>query len=113
MEVPWMKKISRRARIAKSSMGESAAKTIEIQHNRLKDAFVLTDRASSVPTPPSRSQANRISAIINSLPLNRDKNSRMASNCVTTEEIPVAMTTDWIFFINFDSFVKSQFRMDS
>jgi len=72
------------------------ARTRESQPSRLTVAFQkrrVTQRAMMVPTPPRISQLKRIRAMTNSLPWNWDKNSRIINNWVTTEEMPVAMTT--------------------
>jgi len=71
-------------------------RTRESQPNRLAVAFqrrFVTPRARRVPIPPRISQLKRIRAMTNSLPWNCAKNSRMINNWVTTEEMPVAMTT--------------------
>jgi len=51
------------------------------------------NRAENVPIPPMISQLKRIGAITTySLPENWAKNSLIISICVTTEDIPVAIT---------------------
>jgi len=91
-----MKRTSRSTRIPKICNTGRQTRQKESQQRRITATcreLLETVWARSVPIPPRTSQLNRMRAIINSFPLNWAKNSRMVRSWVTTEEMPVAITT--------------------
>jgi len=112
-----MKRTSRSMRIPRICNTGRQTRQKESQPRRFTATcreLLETVWARSVPIPPRTSQLNRMRAMINSFPLNCAKNSRMVRSWVTTDEIPVAITTLFMassfFFFKILNLVDQDFK---